>query len=215
MKVTNIEKFKGTQYKVYIDDEYYACFDVEIIVQNKLEVGNEVDDDNLEELKYTAQRRKARERGYYLIGYRDHSKKELYDKLLKSAEPDVCNELIEMFESQGLLDDEKYAGKLARYYITSKNWGRKKAYYEMLKRGIDKEFINSALDEAEVEVDYIPIITKIIDKKHYDKIGDYKGRQKIIASLLRQGFNMTDIKLALDEYNNDDDDDDCDYYDDV
>lgn len=199
MKITNIEKFKGTQYKVYLDDEYYSCFDAEIIVQNKLEVGKEVDEDVLEEIKYTAQRRKARERGYYLIGYRDHSKKELYDKLLKSAEPEICEELIEMFESQGLLDDEKYAGKLARYYIISKKWGRKKAYYEMLKRGIDKEYVNDALDEAEIEVDYIPIITNIIEKKHYDKLGDYKGEQKIIASLLRQGFNISDIKISLEE----------------
>lgn len=201
MKITNIEKFKGTQYKVYVDGEYYSCFDAEIIVQNKLEVDKELDEDILEEINYTAQRRKARERGYYLIGYRDHSKKELYDKLLKSAQPYICDELIEMFESQGLLDDEKYAGKLARYYITSKKWGRKKAYFEMLKRGIDSEYVNNALDEAELEVDYIPVIVNIIERKHYDKIGDYKGEQKIIASLLRQGYNMSDIKRAIEQAN--------------
>lgn len=199
MKITDIVKAKGNRYTIYVDDEYWYILDVEIIAKNHLKRMLEVDEDFLEDIMMQAERRKAQERAYYLLGYRDHSKKELYDKLLKSARPEIANDVVNMVEEQGFLDDEDYAGKLARYYMKSKKWGAKRAYYEMLKRGIDKEIINIAIDEC--DVDYIENIKAIIDKKYYDCLDDYKGKQKLIAALMRLGYAYDDIKTAISEYN--------------
>ncbi len=199
MKITDIVKAKGSRYTVFVDDEYWYILDLEIIMANALKISTEVDEDFLEDIMMQAERRKARERAYYLLGYRDHSKKELYDKLLKSARPEIAMDIINMVEEQGLLNDEDYAGKLARYYMLSKKWGAKKAYYEMLKRGIDKELILSAIDEC--DVDFTEQIKAIIDKKYYDCLEDYKGKQKLIAALMRLGYSYDDIKTAISEYN--------------
>lgn len=198
MKITDIAKAKGERYTVFVDDEYWYILDLEIIMQNHLKIGIEVDEDILEDILIQAEHRKARERAYYLLGYRDHSKKELYDKLLASARPEIAADIINMVSEQGLLDDEKYAGKLARYYLQSKKWGAKKAYYEMLKKGIDKETINLALEEC--EVDFVTQIKEIIDKKYYDCLEDYKSKQKPIAALMRLGYDYGDIKAAISEY---------------
>ncbi|MEG0692059.1 MAG: regulatory protein RecX [Oscillospiraceae bacterium] len=199
MRITDIVKAKGTRYTVFVDDEYWYILDIEIIMLNHLKPLMEVDEDFLEDIMMQAERRKARERAYYLLGYRDHSKKELYDKLLQSARPQIAMDIITMVEEQGLLNDEDYAGKLARYYMLSKKWGAKKAYYEMLKKGIDKEMINIAIEEC--DVDYVEQIKAIIDKKYYDCIDDYKGKQKLIAALMRLGYAYDDIKTAISEYN--------------
>lgn len=199
MKITDIVKAKGDRYTIFVDGEYWYIIDLEIIMQNHLKISMEVDEDFLEDIMMQAQRRKARERAYYLLGYRDHSKKELYDKLLKSACPKVAMDIILMVEEQGLLDDEKYAAKLARYYMLSKKWGAKKAYQEMYRRGIDKEIITVAIEEC--EVDFVEHIKGIIDKKYYDCLEDYKGKQKLIAALMRLGYCYDDIKTAISEYN--------------
>lgn len=197
MKITAIEKAKGDRYTIFVDDEYWYIIDLEIIMQNRLKLDMTVDEDTLEDIKMQAERRKARERAYYLLGYRDHSQKELYDKLLKSARPEIAADIIKMVTEQGLLNDEEYANKLARYYLQSKKWGAKKAYFEMLKKGIDKEIITQALDEC--EIDFVENIKAIIEKKYYDCLDDYKGKQKLIAALLRQGFAYDDIKKAVEE----------------
>lgn len=198
MKITAIEKAKGERYTVFVDDEYWYILDMEIILGNHLKPGLEVDEDFLDNLMRQAERRRARERAYYLLGYRDHSKKELYDKLLKSARPEICLEIIELVESQGLLDDYDYANKLANYYLNSKKWGQKRTYMELLKKGVDKEIIAEAINYC--EVDYVTHIKEIIERKYYDKLDDYKDRQKVIAALLRLGYKYDDIKIAISEY---------------
>lgn len=198
MKITAIEKSKGERYTVYVDDEYWYILDLEIIAGNHLKAGLEVDEDFLDDLMRQAERRKARERAYYLLGYRDHSKKELYDKLLKNARPEICTEIIELVESQGLLNDEDYADKLANYYLNSKKWGQKRTYMELLKRGIDKDLIADAINCC--EVDYISNIKEIIERRYYDSLDDYKSRQKVITALLRMGYKYDDIKNAMSEY---------------
>lgn len=200
MKITEIVKAnaKADRYTVYIDNEYWYILDIEIIAQNHLKPNMEVDEDFLEKLKFQAQHRKARERCYYLLGYRDHSKKELYDKLLKSVCPEVALEAIEMMEQQGLLDDDKYAHKLARYYLLQKKWGEKRASFEMQKKGIHRELIQAAIADCEVNTN--EQIHTIIDKKYYDCLEDYKSKQKMIAGLMRLGYSYDDIKYAISTY---------------
>jgi len=201
MRITEIVKAKSTRYTIYVDNEYWYIIDLEIVMKNNLEVGMFVDEDFLEDIKYQAQKRKARERAYYLLGYRDHSKKELYDKLLKSASPEVCLEIIELVEGQGLLDDEEYANKLARHYANQKKLGLKRAVFEMYKKGIDKEMATQAY--LDCEVDPIEQIILIINKKYSYCLDDFKGKQKLIAAVMRLGYSYDDIKAALDTYGQD------------
>lgn len=195
MKITDIQKAKSTRYTVFVDDEYFAVLDIEIIYFNGLKVGDEIDEEHMQDILRQAQRRTARERAYYLLGYRDHSKKELYDKLLKSACPEIALEIVEMVEEQGLINDAEYARKLAEYYLKSKAWGEKKVYFEMLRRGIDKETASEALSCC--EVDSVGQIKAVIEKKYYDCLEDYNKKQRTIAALLRKGFSYEDIKSAM------------------
>ena len=208
MKITGIEKAGGDRYTVYVDGEYWWILDLEIILQNSLKPGKEVDEQELENLRYQAQRRTARERAYYLLGYRDHSKKELYDKLCKNADPAVALEICELMESQNLLDDEEYAGKLARYYLQSKKWGGRTTLYEILRRGVDRETAEAAVEAC--GLDYPTQILELIQQKYsaYLEPGDYKGKQKVIAALSRKGYEYGDIKQAIAAYQSEDYEDD-------
>lgn len=201
MKITDIVKSKSTRYTIYVDDEYWYILDIEIIAQNHLKVGDEIDEETLDTIKSQAERRKGRERAYYLLGYRDHSQKELYDKLLKSVREEIAAEIVALVTEQGLVDDEKYALKLAHYYLEKKKWGAKKAVYEMQKKGIGKEMALNAISEC--DTNSVEQITAVIDKKYYRYLSDDidgKGKQKVIAGLMRLGYSYSDIKIAIDEY---------------
>lgn len=198
MKITDIVNVKDTKYIIYIDDEYWYILDAEIILANNLSVGLDVDDDMLNELLISAEYKKAKSRAYYLLGYRDHSKKELFDKLLKSAREEVVSDIIELLTQQGLLNDEEYATKRARYYLVTKKWGKNKVVMELYRRGISRQLANAVIDIC--EVDTIQNIKDIIEKKYYRNISDFKGRQKIVAALMRMGFSYSDINQAFNDY---------------
>ncbi|MEG0570133.1 MAG: regulatory protein RecX [Oscillospiraceae bacterium] len=198
MKITDIQKANGSRYTIFIDDEYWYILDGEIILANNLRVGAEVSQQQLDDYKQQAQVRKARERAFYLISYRDHSQKEMFNKLKKSVDEKVAAQTVAMLVKQGLIDDTAYAQKLSDYYLITKKWGKRKAMYEMLNKGIDKELISASLDEC--EVDTSANIIEIIEQKYYDKLTDYNDRQKVIAALMRRGYVYSQIKTAIDEY---------------
>ncbi|MDF2566592.1 MAG: hypothetical protein K0R90_48, partial [Oscillospiraceae bacterium] len=153
MKITDIEKNKGTRYTIYVDEEYWYILDIEVISSNGLKVGMECDEEFLQELKRQADVRKARERALYLLSYRDHSKKELIDKLCKSVDEDVAEKTADRMEELGFLDDEKYADKLARDLLERKKLGERRAGFEMRKKGLEKELIESVLEQYRDEID--------------------------------------------------------------
>ena len=68
----------------------------------------------LEQIIFANDYRKARERALYLLEYRDHSFKELYDKLEKNYSNEVCEAVMQKMVELGLINDEEYAEKYAR-----------------------------------------------------------------------------------------------------
>lgn len=198
MKITKIERKSKTRYTVEVDGSYYDILDEEILAKNGIRVGLEVDQALLEKMKRQAQVRRARERALYLLSYRDHSAKELYDKLCKNVSPAVAAKTVARMEEMGLLNDEEYARKLSQYYLNQKNWSVRKALFEMGRKGLDRETAQAALDEC--QVDPVEQITRLIQRKYSRFLGDFKGNQKVIAALARLGFQYSDIKTAISEY---------------
>lgn len=202
MRITDIVKKGQTSYTIYVDGEYWFIIDVEIIMRNHIKKGMVVDEDFLEEIKTQALWRKTRERAYHLIGFRDHSKKELYDKLTKTSTPEIALEIVTMVEQQGLIDDYKYAQKLAHHYINVKKYGEYRVLMEMSRKGIEKDIAQEIIDELECDV--VSQIAQIIERKYSDCIvefDDYKLKQKMqnrmVNGLVRKGYGYDDIKSAV------------------
>ena len=106
MKITALTKMKGTRWRVDVDDEYWYILDAELILQYGLKTGLEVEEDFLQEVKDAAERRKARERAFYLLESREHSKKELVDKLSRSVSYEIAEETAQHMEELGLIHED-------------------------------------------------------------------------------------------------------------
>lgn len=198
MRITNIEKGKGRRYKVYVDGLYWASLDPEVIVDSSLKEDLECSEEFLEEIKYRADVRRAKERALYLLEYRDHSRKELIDKLKKDVDEEIAASTADKMEEFGFLDDGRYAEKLARDLLTRKRLGRRRAFYELQRKGIERELAERVLDEA--EVDPADQLGELIAKKYARYLGDEKGRKKVISALFRLGHSYEDVKRALQQY---------------
>ena len=149
-------------------------------------------------MAYTDDERiRAKRRALYILAQRDHSAKELYDKLIKNYPPELCTLTVETMRDFGYLDEEKYARKLFKSYM-NKGWGKSKIRFELKRRGLPEGLIALCEEEYDDE-DYIEEITELINKKYINKLdfSDYSSVQRVTAALARRGFSYDDIKIAM------------------
>lgn len=198
VKILNIEKYKGNTYCVEVECEDNIYLHSSIISEYHLKSEMTIPQSALEEIIFQNDFRKAKERALYLLDYRDHSYKELYDKLRKNYSPEICNAVMEKMIEIGVIDDRKYAERYARYLFEVKRAGKYKARAEMLKKGIDKEIIDEFIEEY--EEDTHERLKELVEKKYARYLTDEKGVQKVFNALVRYGYNYSDVREVIKEF---------------
>lgn len=198
MIITAIKPRRKGLSALYIDEEFVANLDTQTLLENRFDVGREIDDEDLHEIIILSNEKRAKDKALYLISYRDHSKKELTDKIRRTCDEASAEKAVERMEELGLVDDESYARRYAQQIIFSKHISKKGASYELARKGIDKELANEILDE--IEVDSKEQIRLVIEKK-YRNINDEKIKRRAVSALQRLGYGWEDIKSVIEEYN--------------
>lgn len=198
MVITNIVPKRKKLSAIYIDGEYAMKLDTEAVLMSRFSVGCEIDDDELKELIEMSNEKRAKEKALWLISYRDHSKKELTDKLKRTADEQSAELAAERMEQLGLIDDEKFARKYANELINVKHYSTRVAEFKLFEKGIDKELAREILEE--MDVNPREHISALIEKKYYKSIGDEKGKKRTISALQRMGYSWSDISSVLNDY---------------
>lgn len=199
--VLSIEKYKGRTYRVEFEEREPVYLHSSVISDFHLKADMQIPESALEEIIFADEYRRAKERALYLFDYRDHSYKELFDKLRHNYSVEVCNAVMDKMTELGLIDDRRYAKLLARQLFEIKRVGKYKAKAEMLKKGIDKEIIDELLEEY--EDDTSERLYELVEKKYARYLTDEKGIKKVFSALVRNGYSYSEtrevIKQFLDE----------------
>lgn len=198
MIITDIVPKRKKLSAIYIDGEYAVKIDTETILISKFSVGSEISDEELKELIESSNNKRAKDKALWLISYRDHSKKELTDKLVKTTDKVSAENAVERMEELGLINDEKYARHYANHLANSKFMSAKGIKYKLIEKGIDRELAEEIIDE--MDIDPYEQICLLIEKKYRKNLSDDKSRKKVISALQRMGYNWSDINSALNNY---------------
>ena len=197
MTITNVvPKRKGLS-ALYIDGEFAVKIDTETFLISKFSVGSQIDDEQLKELIESSNTKRAKEKALWLISYRDHSKKELEEKVRNSCDRDSAKKAVERLEELGLVNDEKFARNYAEQLLNVKHLSKKGAKYKLMEKGIDRDLAEMILDE--IYFDPQEHIRIIIESK-YKNLADEKTRRRAVSALQRKGYGWSDIKSVIDEY---------------
>lgn len=201
MLITAIEPRKKSMSALYIDGEFVMNLDSRTLIENRFDVGREIDDDDLYEIIKLSNERRAKEKALWMISYRDHSKKELKDKIRRTCDEDSAQKAVERMEELGLVNDENYARRYAQQLLFTKHMSKNGAFQSLVQKGIDKELASRILDE--ITVDSREHIRAVIDKK-YKNINDEKIRRRASAALQRLGYRWDEIRSVFEEYTEED-----------
>ena len=194
MKITAVEPRRKQMCALFIDGEYVMNLDAQTLIENRFDVGREIDDDELKDIIDKSNERRAKEKALWLISYRSHSKKELFDKLKRGFDEESAQKAVDRMEELGLINDEEFAKLYARKLVNGKKMSVKAAEFELYRKGIDKITAEQVL--GELEYDPQTQIIEFITKK-YKNIQDEKIKRRAVAALQRKGYSWEEIKQAI------------------
>ena len=135
-----------------------------------------------------------------ILGRKSHTKKELYDKLIKKGYSEECVEQTVLYaEENGYINDRDYAEKFLHDAVELKKHGISRVRMDLRRKGIADEIIEEVISECEYENS--DTIEKILESraKNYD-LNDKKQRDRLIGYMLRRGFSFGEVYSALKQY---------------
>jgi len=211
MIVTDVSPFKGSMMCVELSGgglarEMKIYIHSEIIRKYNVAKGMELSEEEADRLIYENDLRRARERALYLMESRDHSYRELFDKLEKNYSEDICFEVCNRLAEIGVINDRRYAEKLCRQLFEIKKLGRYRVRQEMRLKGLGSEIIEEAMENFSEEDEPFERLEKLVEQKYERYLTDRKGVEKVKNALARKGYSFGEIKEVLDLYDLDFDD---------
>lgn len=196
MKVTDIKQQikRSGRYSIYFDEKYLFSLSEPELMQSGIRVGKEYSAEELEKLQQTAIIDKAYMRALDFLSRRMRSEWELRDYLRrKDYDSPTVDIILNKLSEYNYIDDKKFAAAWVENRRLLKPTSLRRLRQELTQKHVSREIVNEVL--AEDLGDEQGSLKQMIEKKQAKS--RYKDQQKLIAYLLRQGFNYSDIKQVL------------------
>ncbi|MBE5822862.1 MAG: regulatory protein RecX [Butyrivibrio sp.] len=200
MHCTDIIELDKKRCKVYLDGELAFVLYKGELKEYGIKIGLEISETAYEEIICVVLSKRCKLRAMNLLQKKDYTTKQLRDKLDEGLYPkELVDEAIEYVRSYKYLDDERYARDYISYHMTTRSKNR--IMQDLTGKGLSKELLLPIIEElyaeenGDIEFDQIKVL---LEKKHYDPGSiDYKEKQKIMAFLMRRGFQISTIRKAM------------------
>ncbi len=198
MQVTDVVKKKKYLSDLYIDGELAFTLDSRVLLEQGIRRGVSLDDGQLHRLVIESEHRRAKEKALYLLGFRDHTKKELLIKLKRTQDESAAEYAVEKMEELGFIDDERFARHYAEQLVNIKHLSLRGVKQKLFEKGVESDIIDDVLQE--LEFDPKENIRSLVERKYARYLNDEKGVKKTVGALQRMGYSWSDIHAVLEEY---------------
>ncbi len=157
----------------------------------KLNVGLVQDFEKLKRKILIIERQRAIDQISKFLRLRPRSQAEIKGRLEKYGyQGEVVDQVMKSMVGSGLVDDWQFAKWWVNEGIYRAKKGRKRLKSELLMRGVEKEIIESTLQEIYREGDDFERARELVRRKYYitSKVQESKAKEKILGFLTRRGF---------------------------
>lgn len=142
----------------------------------------------------------SRDYALYLIEFRDRTEKELREKLTaKGYSEEQIEETVEFLKNYGYIDDKRYASHFISDAINLKKWGKIRIRTELLRKGVDREAVEFAIEDAFAETDDDRVLNEMKKRFSNSDFSNMKERTRIFNFFMRRGFTAEEIKGAMNQ----------------
>jgi regulatory protein len=211
MKITTVERQKKntSRFNVFLDGQFAFGADEDTVVNNRLIIGREISQEDLQKILLDTEVGKLMERMYRLFGMRQRSEREVRDYLrrlsfqrkVKDKEElteVVVEALIDNLKRKEMINDEAFARTWVESRRRTKQKGDRIIRAELMQKGVDRETIEEIFNQSEESADPNALATKALEKKMKSWRGLEKQdfTKKGLEFLMRRGFDY-DVSKAV------------------
>jgi regulatory protein len=211
MKITAIspQVRDKNRVNISIDGKYRFSLDIYQLLELHIKVGAEYDEAQIANLEHESQFGKVYSRALEYCLARPRSSRELKDYLYRkkrqtidkkgNIKPGITDliaaRVFDRLAEKKYVDDENFARFWIENRFVKKGVSQRRLKNELKVKGVDGSVIEKMLANSERSDD--DEIRKIIIKKR----SRYDSDEKLVAYLMRLGFNYEDIKDAIEDSN--------------
>lgn len=200
MKVTAIKaqlRRKG-RFSIFLDGQYSFSLGEAALLSSKLVIGQDIDSKQLRELQRLSADDVLQAQAERYASSRLHSRWELEAYLQrKAASPALSNSILNKLSANGFVDDYRFAAAYLADRQRLRPTSRRKIMFELRAKHVSEEVIQNVMDAGEEEHDEQATLRDLIKRKRQQS--RYQDDLKLTQYLVRQGFNYTDVKAAIQE----------------
>ena len=205
-RITSIEpqKKRKNRFNIFLDEQFAFAADETVLSKYKLKIGQQLNHSQVERLIKENELGKLIDQSLRFLSYRPRSEKEVVDYLIgkiskkenikyfQAKESSLIKQVILKLKRYKYLDDLEFANWLVRSRIRSKPQGLSLVKFDLKKKGIDSDIINSIIAKYPNQT---ILAKRAIEKRlaNWQKLpkGDFK--KKIYQYLANRGFNFETI----------------------
>ena len=184
---------------VDLDGSFAFALPATLVADQRLEVGNELDGEQVAALLAADLSSRATEAALVFLGYRPRSEKEVRDRLRQGGyEQDAIDHAISRLHEWRYLDDADFARRWVENRAAHRPRGKRLLQQELRHKGIDTEMAREAIDDA--DLDETGAAEELARRRLPAYAGDDEAaiRRRLGAYLARRGYGYDVIRIALD-----------------
>lgn len=195
MIITDARRTKRGRVSLYADSEFLFAVEEESWRLSNLDVGDEVDEEQLNTLLYQSREQEAKRRALNMLSARSYTARSLTRRLAEKTGAEAARTAVSRMEELGLIDDEDYALRCARDLFNLRGFAPRRIRYELQKRGISSDLCALAIEKLDCG-DLSERAAELLRARFGTLKSDADLRRA--ASLLeRCGYTYADIQSAL------------------
>ena len=195
LTITGIQPRRKSLQALYIDGEFYADVDRETLYLSGYQEEQTITHEELCDLLYDSNVSRAKNKGLYLLGFKEYTQKGMVDKLRPETGEDAASEAVAWLAERGYINDEDYANRYAKELSERKKLTGQRLVFELRNKGVPDELARQAA--SEIEEDSVETIAALLEKRYSNYNTDEKEKRRAFAALSRMGYSYSDIKKAL------------------
>ena len=131
-----------------------------------------------------------------LLTMREHSKYELYVKLIKKYDSQISKEIVHRCVNEGILSETRCVQMLC-LHMKNCGYGPQRLKIEMLKRHLNYELLENVDEEIDWDEQAFLVLKKRLKTKPIDNL----EIKKVLSMLYRRGFSSSSCICALRRFN--------------
>lgn len=199
MRITNLDYQKNKKrINVYIDNKFAFGIDEELKFKYSIHVDDEVSEDFIKDVLKAEEQLKVNNHALRLLSYRQRSEKEVVEALRrKGYEEENISYTVEYLKRNRYIDDDYFTKSFIADKQNLNGYGYQRIKYELIKKGIRKEIIESHLikddhEEYELALNIASKKMKSYSNQERDAIW-----RKLGGFLQRRGYSYDIVSKVL------------------